>query len=325
MGVQIIGDISSNIPLPTLPPFNSEVLSLIPTALVISIVGFLEAYAVAKSISQTTKQKVDVNQELIGQGLGNITSSLFKGFPISGSFSRSAVNFTSGAVTGVSSVFVSIFVLITLLFFTPYLYYLPKAILAAIVIVAVMALVDVAKMKEIYRISKMDGALVFIVFATSFILKPDDAIFIGIILSMIIFIKTTMTPRVVELRYGKSEDRLRGVGRKHKNMRYPNLLMVRIDMSIFFANADGVMNKLRKMVAGKLEASNILISFAGVNYMDVTGIEALEEFLDEMEAAGKTIHFIYIKKQVREIVSRVDHLDHVHNCVNLEEAKKLFR
>ena len=137
--VAIIGDIDTQISLPSIPKLSfSDILTLLPSALIIGIVGFLEAFAVSKSIASQTKQKLDSNQELIGQGLGNIASSLFKGFPIAGSFSRTAVNFSAGAVTGISSVFVSLFVLITILFLTPLLYFLPKAILSAVVIAALV-------------------------------------------------------------------------------------------------------------------------------------------------------------------------------------------
>ena len=293
----MIGEINAKISLPSIPQISFEhVLALLPSALIISIVGFLEAYAVAKSISAKSRQRIDVNQELIGQGLANLASSIFKGYPIAGSFSRTAVNFSAGAVTGISSVFVSLFVLITILFFTPLLYFLPKAILSAIVIAALVDLIEFSKFRETFNLSGTDGIVISATFFTSFLLKPDDAIFIGIVVSLVLFLRKTIVADVVELAFHIEEERFMKLTEENVIKEFPNILILRIDMSIFFANAHNITNQIEKLVVRKGEKlEHLVINFSGVNYVDVSGCETLNELFNELVSKGIKIYSMYQK------------------------------
>lgn len=303
-GVDVIGAIDAKISLPTLPTLRfGDVLALLPSALIISIVGFLEAFAVAKSIGSQTKQKIDVNQELIGQGLGNIASSLFKGYPIAGSFSRTAVNYSAGAVTGVSSVFVSLFVLITILFFTPLLYFLPKAILSAVVIAALVDLIEFSKFRETYNLSGTDSVVITATFIFAFLLKPDDAIFIGIVISLVMFLRRTIVADVVEVVFQMHEERFRKITFGNEVNVFNRILICRIDMSIFFANATKIAQQIEELVNKREEMpEHLVIDFSGVNYIDVSGYEELEELFEELIHKGMKIYVMYRKKQVRDIM-----------------------
>ncbi len=303
-GVNVIGSIDANLRLPSIPKLTlANVLALLPSALIISIVGFLEAFAVAKSICSQTKQKLDVNQELVGQGLGNIASSVFKGYPIAGSFSRTAVNFSAGAVTGVSSVFVSLFVLITILFFTPLLYFLPKAILSAVVIAALVDLIEFSKFRETFNLSGTDGIVIVTTFVFSFLLKPDDAIFIGIVVSLVMFLRRTIVADVVEVVFQMREERFRKITFGNEINIFPNILICRIDMSIFFANATKIAQQIEELVEQRGdELQHLVIDFSGVNYMDVSAYEELEELFEELIEKGIKIYVMYRKKQVRDIM-----------------------
>lgn len=320
-GVAVIGNIDAQINLPSVPRISfGNILALLPSALIISIVGFLEAYAISKSIASQSKQKLDVNQELIGQGLGNIASSLFKGYPIAGSFSRTAVNYAAGAVSGVSSVFVSLFVLLTILFFTPLLYYLPKTILSAIVIAALVDLIEFSKFRETFNLSGTDGIVITATFLTSFLLKPDDAIFIGIVISLVLFLRKTIVADVVELVFHMQEERFRKLSFGNEVKRFPNILILRVDMSIFFANAHNIVEQIEELVARKGdELEHIVINFSGVNYVDVSGCEQLNELFSDLSAKGIKIYSMYRKKPVRDIMRKAGVTDNY--LISLHDIK----
>ena len=305
-GVAVISDIDAKISLPSIPTLTlGNVLTLFPNALIIAIVGFLEAYAVSKSIAVKTRQKLDVNQELIGQGMGNLASSVFKGYPIAGSFSRTAVNVSAGAVTGISSVFVSLFVLVTILFLTPLLYFLPKAILSAVVIAALVDLIEFSKFGETFKLSRADGIVIMTTFLFSFLLKPDDAIFIGIVVSLVLFLRKTINADVIELVFQMGEERFKKVTFGNEINSFPNILIFRIDMSIFFANATKIAQQIGELVEKKgEELEHIVINFSGVNYVDVSGCEELSDFFRELREKDIKLYSMYRKKQVRDIMRK---------------------
>jgi len=324
--VAVVGNIEAQLSLPTIPKLSvGNILTLIPSALIIAIVGFLEAYAVSKSVSAKTRQKLDVNQELIGQGLGNVASSLFKGYPIAGSFSRTAINVSAGAVTGISSVCVSLFVLATILFFTPLLYFLPKAILSAVVIAALVDLIEFSKFRETFKLSGTDGIVISITFLFSFLLKPDDAIFIGIGVSLVLFLRKTINADVVELVFQMGEERFKKITFGNEVNIFPNILIFRIDMSIFFANAINIADQIEKLVAKKgKELEHIVINFSGVNYVDVSGCEELRDFFEELRENGLKIYSMYRKKQVRDIMRRSGLQDNLIMLHDIKGFKKEF-
>lgn len=324
--VAVIGEITARISLPSIPAVSfGDFINLLPSALIIAIIGFLEAYAISKSIASKTKQKINVNQELIGQGLANLASSFFKGYPIAGSFSRTAVNFSAGAVTGISSVFVSIFVLITILFLTPLLYFLPKAILSAIVIAALVDLIEFSKFRETFKLSGTDGLVITVTFLFAFILQPDDAIFIGILVSLILFLRKTITADVFELVFVMEEERFKRLEEDTKIKDFPSVLILRIDMSVFFANATNIAEQIRGFVAKKgPELESLVINFSGVNYIDVSGCEVLNELFEEFAAKGIRVHSMYRKEQVREILRKAGVQDRLNLLHDIKGFKREF-
>lgn len=325
-GVAVVGEIRAIISLPAMPAVSFEqVTNLLPHALIIAVIGFLEAFAVSKSLAVKTKQKLDTNQELIGQGLGNMASGFFKGYPIAGSFSRTAVNFSAGAVTGVSSVFVSLFVLVTILFLTPMLYYLPKAVLSAIVIAALVDLIEFSKFRETFKLSGTDGIVITVTFLFSFLSKPDDAIFIGILVSLILFFRKTITVKVVELVFIMEEERFVKLTGENMTKEFPNILILRIDMSVFFANANSIVEQMESLVADKqagLEA--LVIHFAGVNYVDLSGCETLNDYFQELTEKGIKVYSMYRKDQVREIMLKSGVQSNLTNLHDIKGFKKEF-
>ncbi|MBE9562431.1 MAG: sodium-independent anion transporter, partial [Proteobacteria bacterium] len=190
MGGKIVGEIPAGLPSFTMPIFNMKVFwEIVINAMVISLIGFMEAISIAKAMAIKTKEHIDPNQELIGQGFANIVGSMSQSYPSSGSFSRSAVNLNAGAKTGMASVYTALTVMITLLFFSPLLYHLPHAVLAAVIILAVFGLINFKIIKHTWQISKLDGIIAIVTFIATLGFAPhlEKGILLGAGLAIILY------------------------------------------------------------------------------------------------------------------------------------------
>ncbi len=302
-GVKTIGDMPEGLPLPSFSIIDFEYAArLVGPALVIAIVGFMEALAITKAISARTKEAVDINQELIGQGAANLVGSLFKSYPVSGSFSRSAVNLQAGGKTALSNVFSGIIVIIALLFFTSTFYYLPKATLAAIVMYAVIGLIKHSQFIRLYKTSRHDGIIALITFLFCFITKPDYAIFIGIGISLLVFLWESMTPRIAVLtRNPKTE--IFGDAEAAGLPLCPQILYLRPEYSIYFANAEYIReNILQKVMEKKNGLKFVLIDMEAVNKIDATGVDEMKELIREMRKLGVEMYIANVHMPVRDVL-----------------------
>lgn len=324
-GVQIIGGMPAGLPSFSLPfleylaPITKEstddfpqllaaltnlesIFRLIGPGIIIAIVGFMEAMAITKAISERTKESVDLNQELIGQGAANLVGSFLKSYPVSGSFSRSAVNLQAGGKTALSNVFSGILVLVTLLFFTKTFYYMPKATLAAIVITAVISLVRQEQFPKLYKTNKTDGVVAMVTFIFAFLTKPDYAIFIGIALSLLLFLWESMSPRIIVLtRDPRSEIFVNAESRNLPTC--PQILYLMPDFSIYFANAEF----FREHILEKVHEHNnalkcVLLDLEMVNKIDATGVDELKELINDLHMLGIDLYLVNVKTPVREVL-----------------------
>lgn len=303
-GIRVVGDIPRGIPLPSLPSVDWDLLDrILGKAFIIALVGFMEAYAIAKFIASQTKQRIDVNQELVGQGLANLVGSFFKSFPVSGSFSRSAVNFQAGAKTGMANIISASFVIATILFVAPLLYYLPRAVLSAIVITAVINLVKPAYFVHLWRTNRYDGMSAITTFALSFIMKPDYAIFIGMFLSLSLFLWRSLYPRIVRLSRDPVSKTF--VNAESNNLpTCPQIEMVRPEASFYYANTENILEEIREIVEQKPALKHLVIDCESVNYMDGTALDALGDFLDDLRKKGVNLVFVNAKAPVEEVMRR---------------------
>ena len=301
MGIAVVGAVPSGIPFPTFPEITfSDAFGLLGTAVIISVIGFMEAFAIAKSLAVKKREHINVNQELMGQGLANILVSFFKGYPVSGSFSRSAVNNLSGGQTGMASVFVSIFVLVTLLFLAPYLYNLPKAVLASIVIIAVIGLIDIKKFAELWRIDRNDGIIAVVTFATAFIMKPDYAIFIGIILSLVLFLRKSMRPHVAILGRNAGRNAFADSAEDKEAICCPYIVIARPNQSMYFGNAEYVISDLKRAIDLNDKAKVLIFDGESVSFIDASSLEMFEHFIKDKQEEDITFIFVNIRKAVYE-------------------------
>ena len=300
-GIAIIGQIPSGLPALQFPHLEFRTVStLIGPAVVIAMVSFAETYSVGKAISAETKQKVDINQEFVGQGLANIVGSFFQCYPVSGSFSRSAINFSAGAKTGISSVIASLLVILALLFLTPLLTFIPKAALAALVISAVLLLFHPMKVVETWRQNRNDGVVAVTVFLLALLTKPDYGLLIGVMISLILFLWKTMHPRIVR------ETRDPELGRfinadQFRKPSCPQILHLRSDNVIYFANAEYTANQIMKMVnAVDSPLKFVLLDFHSVSFIDITGVEELRSLQEDLESKGIRLSLMSIHRPVMD-------------------------
>jgi SulP family sulfate permease len=303
-GGEVVGSIPEGLPTVSMPKLNMDALgSLLSAAIVISLVGFMEAISIAKALAAKAKQKVDPNQELIGQGLANIAGSFTQAFPVSGSFSRSAVNFNAGAVSGLSSVITAAFVLFTLLFLTPMLYHLPQAVLAAIIIMAVIGLVNFEAVRHAWQASRHDGIAAGITFVATLVFAPhlDNGILVGAGLAIILYLYRTMKPRVAQL--GRFKDgTLRDIKVNPDLPTSPHIIAMRFDGSLYFANVAHFEDAVLELVAAKPNAKYLLVVGNAINQLDASGEEVIHHLVSRLKEAGVTMVFSGLKKQVLDVM-----------------------
>lgn len=321
-GGEVVGTIPEGLPSLSLPQLDwDKIRSLFTTALVIALVAFMEAISIAKAMAAKTKQRIDPNQELIGQGLANIVGSLSQSFPVSGSFSRSAVNLNAGAVTGMSSVFTALIVLVTLLLLTPLLYHLPQAVLAAIIIMAVVGLVNVKAIKHAWRVHKHDGAAAVVTFIATLAFAPhlDMGILVGAGLAIVLFLLRTMTPRVALLgRY--SDGTLRDI-KVHPHLATSRHVMaLRFDGSLYFANVSYFEDAVLEALASHPEAKYVLIVGDAINQLDASGEEVVHHLVERLRDSGVELVFSGLKKQVLDVMRSTGLIDLIgqHNIFATE-------
>lgn len=303
-GGEVVGSIPEGLPSVSMPSFSWDAfVTLFSAAIVISLVGFMEAISIAKAMAAKTKDRIDPNQELIGQGLANIIGSASHAFPVSGSFSRSAVNLNNGAKTGMCSVITAVLVLITLLFLTPLLYHLPQAVLAAVIMMAVAGLVNFEAIKHAWQASKHDGIAAVVTFIAALAFAPhlDSGIMIGGGLAIVLFLYRTMKPRVAKL--GRHTDgTLRDVKVYPDAPTSEHVVAVRFDGQLYFANVSYFEDAILEMVADHPQARYLLVVGDGINQVDASGEEVIHHLVDRMQSAGVTLVFSGLKKQVLDVM-----------------------
>jgi MFS superfamily sulfate permease-like transporter len=304
-GGAVVGFIPKGLPPLSLPAINvSKLLQMLPFAIIISLLGFMEAIAIAKAMAAKTGQRLDPNQELIGQGLANIMGSMGSSYPVSGSFSRSAVNLQSGAVSGVSSVITSFVVILALLFFTPLLYHLPQAVLAAVIMMAVIGLVNVSGFIHAWRAQWYDGVISIITCIATLVLAPhlEKGIYIGVALSLIVFLYKSMRPKVSSLSWHEDEA-LRGI-EAHDLSGCKYIDLVRFEGSLFFANASYLEDEINNRIQRRNDLKHIIIAAHGINDIDASGQESLSLIIDRLRSSGIGVSFSGINASVMAVLKR---------------------
>ena len=323
-GGQVIGAIPAGMPSISVPAVSWDAtIALLPAAFVIALVSFTEAMSSCKVIAVKTRTRWDENQELIGQGMAKVVAAFCNSMPVSGSFSRSALNLASHARTGFSSLFAAGFVFLTLMFFTPLLYHLPKPALAAMILMAVVNLVDPASMRNSWLAHRDDGIAALLTFVATLAFAPNiqNGILVGILFSLGAFIYRRMAPPIVLV--GFHED---GSLRDAQAYQLPPLprtiAAMRFDAALFFANASFFEDAVLRLERNNPELKYILVDAHGINMLDASAVEMLRSLLRHLQERGITLVFSGAKRRVLEVVERTGLMQEI-GAANFFDSDKM--
>ncbi|MGI6555123.1 MAG: SulP family inorganic anion transporter [Bacillota bacterium] len=313
------------ITLPFLSLNWETVLALVPTGLTIAFVGFVEAIAIAKAIAMKEKYKVSADQELIGLGVANVSGSLFSAYPVTGAFSRSAVNYQSGGRTQLASIITAVIIILTLLFFTGLFYYLPNAVLAAIIMVAVYQLIDIKEARYLFKVNKTDGMTWLLTFLAALILGVEQGIITGFAVSLIFFIWRSAYPHTAELGYLEREDVFRDIGHHPGAEADPEVLIFRVDAPLYFANMAFLEDKLYNRVQEKPDVKWIVLDFSGVNSIDAVAVHSLEKIIEDYSKRNIQFKLARIKRPVRDILKKAGYEEKMGKEMNYYSIRQALK
>jgi SulP family sulfate permease len=310
-GVAVVGGIPAGLsPLSWPAPNLADAQALLPAAATIVLVSVVESIAVAKALASKRRQVVDPNQELVALGAANIAAGLFSGYPVTGGFARSVVNFQAGAVTGLASLVTAGGITLILLLFTPLFYYLPQAVLAATVIVAVFGLVDLKEPRHIWQVSRGDAITWGVTFAAVLLLGIEAGIFVGVGASLALYLWRTSRPHIAVVgRLGESEV-YRNVLR-YEVQTWPQVAAVRVDESLYFANTRYLEETLLKIVAERPELKHLVLIGSAINFIDSSALHTLEALAQELRDAGVQLHLAEIKGPVMDELKRASFVEKI--------------
>ena len=313
-GVSIVKDVPQGLPGFGVPNFNkSDILDLMPIAVTIALIAFMEAISVGKAIQARHKDfEINPNKELIALGLANIVGSFFKSFSVTGGFSRSAVNDQAGAKTGISGLISAGLIILTLLFLTPLFFYLPKAVLASIIIVAVLGLINIRMVKYLWLTDKADLGMLIATFLGTLFLGMQWGVLVGVGLSLLILLIKTARPHYAVLGKIPNEPHYKNVQRFPELETSDDILILRFDAGLYFANISYFKTVIKKEIikkGDKLKA--FFLNADSINNIDTTAIHALEEILDECHNRGINFYIIAVKGPVRDVMKKSTLMDKI--------------
>ncbi len=305
-GVAIVGSVPAGLPSPSMPTMDWEsIRALLPIAVTISLVSFMESVSVARAFARRNRYEIDANQELIGLGLANIGGSFFGGYPVTGGFSRTAVNGQAGARTPLASLVTAAMVALALLLLTPLFHFLPKATLAAIIMTAVFGLVDVAEVKHLWHVKRADLALLGLTFIATLTLGIEEGILAGVGASMVWFVVSTTRPHTAVLGQLPGTTDYRNIKNHPQAQTRPGILIVRIDARFYFGNVSFLKETLARLEAqATVPVHTIIIDASSVNQLDSSADSALHELFDDYQRRGIRLLFSGVKMPVRRVMEK---------------------
>ncbi len=308
-GVKIVGDVPRGLPPLTLPAFSGEVWAqLFGAAILISIIGFVESVSVAQTLAAKKRQRIVPDQELIGLGASNVAAAISGGYPVTGGFARSVVNFDAGAETPAAGAFTAIGIAFAALFLTPLLYFLPVATLAATIIVAVLSLVDFSILKTTWGYSKGDFAAVLATILLTLGFGVETGVSAGVMLSVGLHLYKTSRPHVAEVGLVPGTEHFRNI-KRHEVLTTPELVTIRVDESLYFANARFLEDYILDRIAEDCDVKHVVLMCPAVNEIDSSALESLEEINKRLQDGGIKLHLSEVKGPVMDRLQK-SHLLH---------------
>jgi SulP family sulfate permease len=316
-GVKIVGAVPQGLPPLTLPLWDLSLLKqLALPALLISIVGFAESVSVGQTLAAKRRQRIEPNQELIALGASNISASLSGGFPVTGGFARSVVNFDAGAQTPAAGIYTAVGIALASLFLTPALYFLPQATLSATIIVAVLSLVDLTIFKRTWQYSKADFAAALSTFLVTLALGVELGLVTGVSVSLSLFLYRTSRPHIAEVGLVPGTEHFRNVLR-HSVLVDPALVSLRVDESLYFANSKALEDHINQSMASMPNLQNVVLLCSAINDIDASALESLELIEARLLSAGIALHLSEVKGPVMDRLKHTHFLRHLSGKVFL--------
>ena len=308
-GIATVGEIPAGLPSLQLPRLEAgQVITYLPLSATIALLVFVESISVVRMLAARSRSTIDPNRELVALGIANIGASLTGGYPVTGGFSRTAVNFDAGARTGIASLVTAAFVMLTILYIAPYLAFIPRAALAAVILIAVAGLIDIKVITSLFHVKRNDGYVLLATFATTLVSGVEHGLLAGVLISLALHLWQSVKPHVAVL--GKvdgnaGEELYRNVDR-YATEPVPHVIMVRPDAPLFFANIRYLENKLLTLLAEQREARYIIIDGSGINDIDSSALESLRQFADNIRKQGCELFMTSLKGPVRDVMKSAD-------------------
>ncbi len=316
-GMKLVGTVPSGLPPLTLPLWDLALWkTLLMPAVLISVVGFVESVSVGQTLAAKRRQRIEPDQELVALGASNLSAAFTGGFPVTGGFARSVVNFDAGAVTPAAGVYTAVGITLASLFLTPALYYLPQATLAATIIVAVLSLVDLPIFRSTWVFSKLDFSALSATFLATLVVGVESGLVIGVVLSLGLFLFRASRPHIATVGLMPGTEHFRNVSR-HPVRVSARLVCLRVDASMFFANARAIEDRINAEVASRPALEHVLLQCSAVNDIDASALESLHAIDGRLHDSGIALHFSEIKGPIMDKLQKTDFLKTLHGRVFL--------
>jgi sulfate permease, SulP family len=310
-GIKVVGNIPAGLSSLTLPLLDWQTLkSLFPAAVAISLVGYMEGYAGGQALASKRREKIDADRELLALGVANLGASITGGYPVTGGVSRSVVNSAAGANTGLASIVTGLLVAVTVMLLTPLFYFLPQACLAAVIITAVYTLIDVAMLRRMWAYDKGDAIAWLTTFGAVLTLGVEKGIMLGALIALALHLWRTSHPHIAIVGRLEDSEHFRNVLR-HNVKTSPEVLAVRVDASLYFANAKYLENFLTQKIADRSEIKSVLLVCSAINLIDASALEILESLIADLRSLSIQFYFAEVKGPVMDRLNKIGFVDYV--------------
>jgi len=324
--ITLVGEIPAQLPPLSHPEFSFQTIKLLaPEAFAVALLGLIEAASISRAIATKSSQRINSNQEFIGQGLSNMTGSFFSSYAGSGSFTRSGINYDAGAKTPLSAIFSAIFLMIIVLLIAPLTAYLPIAAMGGVILLVAYNLIDFQQIKQAFSFNKSETSILLTTFFATLFLELEFAIYLGVLLSLLLFLARTSTPRIATLSFDEDVDydRRKLVNIQKKPVKQcPQLKIIRIDMSVYFGSINHIQNRIARIVENE-RIYHILIVSSAINFIDLAGANALAAENSNLKKLGGGLYFVDIKSSVYQFSKRsgfINKIGHHHFFNSKPEA-----
>jgi SulP family sulfate permease len=314
--IKLVGEIPAQLPPLSMPELSLvSIRMLAPEAFAVALLGLIEAVSISRAVATKSGQRIDPSQEFIGQGMSNIVGSFVSSYAGSGSFTRSGINYEAGARTPLSAIFAAMFLVVIVLLIAPLTAYLPIAAMGGIILLVAYNLIDFHHIKQSLTFSKTESSILLTTFFATLFLELEFAIYLGVLLSLVLFLAKTSTPNIPTL---SIDDSPQSEHRKFTNIQKkplkqcPQLRIIRIDMSIYFGSINHIQKRIAKIVENE-KIKHILIESSGINFIDLAGAEALVSENNRLLKKGGGLYFVGLKSTVYEFAAKSCFIKNIGN------------